>query len=208
VKLAISVVTTLCLCMTIGVVAAQAWDEVGDAGELPGSAQVPTGPGPLTVITGLIAANGDADMYLIEITDPACFVATTCNAATSIDTQLWLFDENGMGVTFDDDDPTGCGLQSRITGNACPFPAGCYLLAISTYNNDALNSAGLKIWANSPFGVERCPDGPGAPGPIASWDGAGFSSGTYQIDLSCVASCGGPTPVEPTTWGRLKNIYR
>jgi hypothetical protein len=146
-------------------------------------------------------------MYCISIPDPAAFSASTCNT-TSIDTQLWLFDGQGIGITYDDDDPSGCGLQSTITALACPFPPGSYLLAISSYNYDAVNAAGLLIWDNSPFNVERCPDGPGAPGPIAAWSGDSFADGEYSITLVGVEYCGAATPVEPTTWGRIKDAYR
>jgi hypothetical protein len=126
-------------------------------------------------------------MYCIEIVDVANFWASTTNNGTSIDTQLWLFDENGIGVTFDDDDPGGAGLQSTITGVFVEYP-GCYYLAISTYDYDAMNPAGLEIWLDTPFNVERAPDGPGAPGPVASW-GASGSSGEYQIDLRGTTYC-------------------
>ena len=170
----------------------QLWDEYadggGDAGDLPATAQVPGPPfAPLSTITGTILGGGDADMYLINIDDPGIFQAKTWPNST-IDTQLWLFDTDGMGIAFNDDDPGGAGLQSTVTGMFVPGP-GPYYLAISTYDWDALNPAGLEIWLDSPFNVERAPDGPGAPGPVASWGGSAYADGPYQIDLrgaSCV----------------------
>ena len=97
---------------------AQVWNEVDDAGDLPGAAQTPTGSGDLTAIAGTIVAN-DADMYCVRIDVPANFSATTC-AGTTLDTQLWLFFEDGRGVAFNDDDPGGCGLQSKVTGTFVP----------------------------------------------------------------------------------------
>jgi hypothetical protein len=41
--------------------------------------------------------------------------------------------------------------------------SGFYMIAISSYDNDPLNSGGLEIWADQPYNVERAPDGPGAP---------------------------------------------
>jgi len=169
------------------------WDEFinggGDAGDLPATAQVTDGAGPLSMITGIIAPDGDADTYCIHIDDPSSFEATTTFNGTAIDTQLWLFDENGLGITFDDDDPYyGDGLQSTIRGGYVQYP-GCYYLAISTYDWDAMNANGLEIWADSPYNVERAPDGPGAPGPVAAWGGTAYSDGPYQIDLRGASYC-------------------
>src|SRR4051812_47093952 len=77
------------------------WFEAGDAGELPGTAQRCTGSGPLARISGTLD-DGNTDMYAINICDPASFSATTVNA-TAIDSQLFLFNSAGRGVTFDDD---------------------------------------------------------------------------------------------------------
>lgn len=186
---------------------AQNWVESGDAGDLPGTAQVPAGSGALLSIAGTIASNADADMYCITVPTPGGFLATTCGSAT-IDTQLWIFDSNGGGVAFDDDDPAGCGLQSTLSGVFLPG-GGQYYLAISTYSNDALNAGGQEIWSDTPFDVERAPDGAGAGDPtVASWNGGGFSSGAYRIVLTGVEYCGGPVPTIDSTWGKIKNTYK
>lgn len=197
---------TLAAALAAAPAVAGTWTEVGDAGDLPGIHQVPAGPDPFTTIWGVFTGDIlNADMYCIQIPDPAAFVATTSNAFTTNDTQLWLFDMSGMGITFNDDDPTG-GLQSRITGQFLPGP-GEYLLAVSSgYTFDAVNAAGQEIWLDSPYGVERMPDGAGAPGPIAGWTGTP-SPGEYQIDLTGVLFCE-ITPVESVTWGTIKAMYR
>ncbi len=161
-----------------GVANGQIWTESGDAPDLlPG--QETQGSGALTQIDGFHAAN-DADLYKITIADAGAFSATT-TGGTSLDTQLFLFDSNGFGVTSDDDDPNG-GLQSRITGQFVPGP-GTYYLAISAYNMDPSSSSGL-IWNSSPFNVERQPDGPGAGDPLESWNSSGSSEGEYSIFLT------------------------
>ena len=43
-------------------VLAQVWNETGDAGDLPATAQSPVGSGPLITIRGDILPDGDADM--------------------------------------------------------------------------------------------------------------------------------------------------
>jgi hypothetical protein len=169
------------------------WDETdnggGDAGDLPGTAQLVTLPdrtpceSPVTRIRGDNGAS-DVDMYVICITDPANFVASTIGGA-GWDTQLWLFRCDGTGVVFNDDNPdTGGGTQSRIDNRAnCIQQGGIYLLAISRYNRDAVDANGSLLWNNSPFGEVRCPDGPGAANPIAGWTGTTSAGGRYVISL-------------------------
>jgi len=152
------------------------WTEEGDATDLP-PGQETVGDDPLTAIHGNLDLD-DADMFCITVTDPATFSATTCGV-TSFDTQLSLFDADGLGVSFDDDDPGGCGLQSTVTG-AFVTGAGTYLLAISSYDWDAAGANG-DIWNDTPYSEERAPDGPGAPGPVIGWGGTGYNSGAYSI---------------------------
>lgn len=161
------------------------WDEIanggGDAGDLPGTAQVTMGVGALTMITGDHPAN-DVDMFAINIVSPGSFSASTIGL-TTMDTQLFLFDSTGMGVTMDDDDPSGVGgFQSIITGVFVSAP-GLYYLAISNYNADPSSVGGL-IWNNTPFDVERAPDGPGAGSPVISWSVSGGTVATYGIALT------------------------
>lgn len=186
--------------------AAGTWTEVGDAGGLPGAHQVPTGTDPFTAISGTLTnvVTTNADMYCIRIPDPTAFVATT-TGGTTLDTQLWLFYTNGNGITFNDDNPQG-GLQSRITGMFVPGP-GEYLLAVSAgYTCDAVNASNLEIWLDSPFNVERAPDGPGAPGPVTGWIGTA-TAGSYTIALTGVLFCQS-TAVESASWGVIKAMYR
>jgi hypothetical protein len=169
------------------------WDEQfyggGDAGDLPATAQLVTLPdqtpcqSPVTRIRGDNGAS-DVDMYVICITDPANFVASTVGT-TTWDTQLWLFRCDGTGVVFNDDNPdTGGGTQSRIDNRAnCIQQGGIYLLAISRYNRDAVDANGNLLWNNSPFGEVRCPDGPGAANAIAGWTGTTSAGGRYVISL-------------------------
>jgi hypothetical protein len=193
--------------MTVGVASAQVWNEVGDAGDLPATAQVPQGAGPITTIIGTILPGGDADMYLVETLNPLVATATTCNNGTNIDTQLWAFNLAGNGGPFNDDGTlAGCGLQSYITGSTCPTAPGCIYLAVSTFDWDALGPNGLEIWLDTPYGAVRCPDGPDAPGPVTSWGGTTGASGAYQIDLVGGTFCA-VTPVEESTWGQIKSIY-
>jgi len=167
------------------------WDEVGDAGDLINTAQITIGNGSLDAINGIHEAS-DVDMYCIRILDPGRFIATT-TGGTSWDTQLFLFDANGLGVSHNDDDPNGGVLQSRITGQFVTAP-GLYYLAISKYNRDPVDVAGALIWANTPFNVERAPDGPGAGNPLAAWVNNNSASGAYTIFLEGAGFCEVPAP--------------
>ena len=170
-----------------------AWVEQGDAGDIPGTAQVTTGSGALNSIRGTLAA-GDVDMYKITICDAAAFTAIVGGDIS--DTQIFLFDSAGNGVAANDDSPLGAGLLSALApAGAIPgLVNGTYYLAISSYDNDALDGSGQEIWLDTPFGTVRAPDGLGAANPVAGWDGAGSNSGNYTIDLtgSCYGAAGGP----------------
>ncbi len=166
------------------------WVEQGDAGDLIGTAQHTVGSGSLDSISG-VHITDDVDLYCIRILDVGRFFATT-TGGTSFDTQMWLFDADGYGVSFDDDDPNG-GLQSRLTGQFVPGP-GIYYLGVSRYNRDAVDGSGALLWNSSPFNVERAPDGPGAGNPLAGWVNTTSAGGEYTIFLGGAGFCEVPAP--------------
>ncbi|MBK8916068.1 MAG: DVUA0089 family protein [Phycisphaerales bacterium] len=159
------------------------WAEVGEAGELLSTANITVGVGALTGITGTLNAGTEdlVDMYCIRIPDPSIFGATTVGGA-SFDTQLFLFDANGRGVTFNDDAASSGTLQSTITGQFVPAP-GIYFLAISRFDRDPVDANEAALWLDTPFNTERAPDGPGAANPLLEWSGGGGSAGSYRIEL-------------------------
>jgi hypothetical protein len=185
-KACLSVMSALLLAAAA---AGQSWVEDGDAPELlPG--QTTIGTGPLTSISGRLSSGSDVDLYAIYISEPENFSAQTCGG-TSLDSCLYLFDQNGNGVSMSED---GCGIQSWITQQFVTSP-GLYYVAMSVYDYDPLNPAGLEIWNDTPWSVERQPDGPGAPGPLAAWGGGGGGSGNYFIYLTgCTYAEQGPPP--------------
>src|SRR5688500_9910785 len=74
------------------------WTEMGDAGDLLGSAQTPTGE--LTTITGIASTSLDVDLYRIFISSPSTFSASVSGGDGSglYNSALALFNENGLGV--------------------------------------------------------------------------------------------------------------
>ena len=179
------------------------WVEQGDAGDFLETANVTTGSGALNQIRGVLGPN-DADMYAIRICSPGTFSASTVGGAT-IDTQLFLFDASGQGIAMDDDSPAGTLQSSLSSAFTASHPAGFYFLAISEYDKDPVDSASQALWSDTPYNVERAPDGPGAANPISTWDSAGGGGGSYTIAMtgscfaqagssSCYANCDSSTP--------------
>jgi len=180
--------------------------EVGDAGNLPATAQDPGGVGPLTSISGSGGA-GDEDMYRICITDPAGFSANTLGLA-NFDTQLFLLDSTGRGVYSNDDFPGGAPFQSLLPPGDpnSPTAVGIHFIAINSFDNEAQNAGGL-IFNNAVFEDVNGPTGPGGANPITSWDGNDFSAtGSYTIVFtgsaatsSCAPAVGGTlVPIDTT----------
>ena len=184
-------------CGIVGTVLAQQWDENaaggGDAGELPATAQVCSGANALTSIRGVHTFD-DCDMYLIEISNRGVFSAVVA-ADANFDTQLFLFDENGFGVTHHDD-VSSTNRRSRLS-NQFVIENGRYYLAINADNRHAFNSTGQRLWNSTPSQTERAPDGPGAGNPIASWNddlGGADDGGVYTINLTGCSFVNEPVP--------------
>jgi len=141
------------------------WIEVGDAGDLPGTAQVVTGGALLDGIIGVLDSGTDIDMYKIFITDPENFSAITNWAGTDLsednDAQLFLFNEAGFLVAKDDDDGVRT-LPAIYAGELTGHPAGDYYLAFDLFNIDPADD------------------------PIFSWAGVAVppQSGPYEIHLT------------------------
>ncbi|MBL8754725.1 MAG: DVUA0089 family protein, partial [Planctomycetes bacterium] len=157
----------------------QTWSEFPDAGDLPGNAQAPVGTvSPLTAIVGNLVGATDVDMFLIEIADASSFSASTVGGAT-FDTQLWLFHTDGRGVAANDD--SAASAQSALTAAMLPHP-GRYLLAITGYDRDPIAS-GAQMWNDTPYNVERRPDGPRRGEALDGWSGSAVA-GAYSIALT------------------------
>lgn len=152
-------------------------NEVADAGNLPGTAQVTSGSYGLKTITGNLSSGADQDMFLIRIDDPAAFAAAETTG--NFDSQLFLFKADGKGIVSDDD--SGPGTQAAIGipfSNLVPAP-GLYYLAISAFNADA-TSGGNSMWLSD---TNQAPNGPGALGAVDGWT-TGGSGGAYSISLA------------------------
>lgn len=155
-----------CTLAAAGTAGAAPYTEIGDAGDLPATAQATTGS-PLTTISGELQSNGgsggDVDMFRIHIPDPSAFgLQVELLDPGFFDSMIWVFDLAGNLVAGNDDGGSYCRYCSALGGFA--GAAGDYFVAIS----DA---------ANSPVG-----------NPITGWNGDLFTVefGRYVIHLDNV----------------------
>lgn len=171
------------------------WVETGDAGDLLASAQVTRGIGDLLEIRGRLTSGADIDMFCVDIVSPGNFFASTTGVV--FNTQLWLFDREGMGVTFHDD-VSNSDFTSILSPQFVSFrQPGHYFLAISSFDADARDSQNFELWQDDPRQNERMPDGLSQPAALHHWDSNGETFGDYRILLSGSAFCAVP---EPTTF--------
>lgn len=202
-----SLVLLATVCLATSTAYGVVYTEVGDAGRLRNTAQ-PTGAGnqPLTAIFGNLLNFGDIDLFVITITNPLTFSASTVNALTSgagMDTSLFLFDVNGRPLYANDDDLSGTTLTSSLPAGSLlgPQVAGTYYLAISLSSAEPVNFANIALFILGASTSLRGPN-PIATGPLTDWDTSqvnGFNTtfpGPYQIDLTGTSNSVVP---EPTT---------
>lgn len=82
----------------IGRLAANIYSEVGDAGQVPQLAQDIMPAGPVQAVQGRIENAFDADLFRIEIDDPAGFSAHANPAGTSAPTCNCFYSMTGVGA--------------------------------------------------------------------------------------------------------------
>jgi hypothetical protein len=168
--------------------------EDGDAGSLPGSAQPVRGTGSVGMIRGnldsvasAVSGFGDfQDMYLIDITDPENFVATTALSGgyANFDSAIWLFQVTGHGLLGNDDTlimpvqggmiVDGATIRSPATDDTMqeiPGP-GLYLLAITFDFDGPVDSRFNPLFEFDSQTEISGPDGPGGGNPIGNWSGS------------------------------------
>lgn len=117
--------------------------EVGDAGDLPATAQVLTGLATITSISGTIQSASDVDMFQFTLASPAT-LSFMVAAASTIDSQLFLFNAAGAGLWANDD--MGTSLDAQITAS---LASGIYYLAISSWDRHPVNAANLPIFGDT-----------------------------------------------------------
>ncbi|OAI18628.1 hypothetical protein A1359_04530 [Methylomonas lenta] len=147
----------------LGQANAASFSEVGDAGELINTAQVTTGSGPLTSITGSLINLGqgvdDIDLFEIFISDTSVFsVTVTSNffeddgSPGDNDSTLFLFDSLGALAAFDEDIDTinGNYLPQFNTGDVSFLSIGTYFLGFALYDTYPIFDP-LSGWDRDPW---------------------------------------------------------
>ena len=186
---------------------AQVWNEVGDAGPFPATAQQTVGAGLLTTIRGNLASASDVDMYCIHLgsAPPANSPLLGLQCVIHQGPDVWLFDANGKGVLA----ATACqGGEKRVIAPNISLAPGDYYVAVSNYGVDPYAGPNA-IWLPS-TSTSHAPDGPGAAGTLNAWTGLGQPGplNPYQINLFAgITFCSGAVPARRQTWGTLKIRY-
>jgi Subtilase family len=171
---------------------AQSWAEQGDAGQLCSAAQVTVGTGTLSQITGTVSNMQDVDIYGIRINNPATFSATTVGTSAFPVRVFYLFSASCNGVVMSNFSTQG--QSATITNQFVPL-AGDYFLAIVAYDKAPLNSGAQQIWLSPSSSQQAQPNGPGAPGPLASWTTTSFSQPTGAYTISLTGASYGAAPL-------------
>jgi hypothetical protein len=177
---------------------AQTWLESGTAGETLSTYQNTVGTGALNFITGTSVASW-ANLYGIYISNPGIFSATTVGSALS-DPQLYLFTASGIGILSNDDTGGSAGLQSTLpAGNShlTALSPGFYLIGISRYDRNPVDSASVNLFANTYPGLDFPTAGAG---PLVGWSGITSEVASYTITLTG-ASYGSTAIPEPAAGG-------
>lgn len=174
-----------------------------DAGQTLATAQATAGGSlpagsALTTITGNLSSVTDSDLFVITLTAPGTFSATTAAAgATLLDTQISLFGASGAAIALNDDAPGGQSLASTLSaGNAlyATLGAGTYYLAISLSGNDPVNLSNQSLFVPAPGGDTTATRGaqsgvnPATLGGFANSNADPLTNTLYRVDLTSTAA--------------------
>jgi hypothetical protein len=148
------------------------------------------------IISGNLTGDAlNADLFQINLTAGTAFTATV-NKPT-FDTQLFLFDASGKGITGNDNvaDSSGGITDLNAIFTYTPTITGTYYLAISGYNFDPIDSSGKFIFSDDSTGNFSITSA----GSLANWtkrdpDAFDPEPGNYEITLSLSAVSAVPEP--------------
>ena len=187
-RAAVAAAVVVALAFAAPAALAGTWSE-SDAGDLPATAEAPSGLGALTSLSGSLAGPADEDVYQLCIDGGGTFSASTLGTPGSFDdVQLFLFDSAGMGV-YANDDNTATRRAHLPAGDALtPTAPGVYYLAVSSYDNDPVSTGGL-IFPSFPYTDLYGPTNFGGGLPVSGWMGTAETSGTYTVALTGASFC-------------------
>ena len=168
-------------------------DEAGDAGALPGTAQVVEHA--VDAIVGTLATDDDVDVYRLCVGEGGLHATTQVD--TDVDTYLAVFTGTGLPVAAIDDDEVR-DYQSTLDLGPDVAPAGEYLVAVASWVNDPRGAADERLFYRFfPGPVPVVAEN--AEVPLAGWNGEGRDSGPYTLTLAGTVDCTVPTVEVPVT---------
>jgi len=162
------------------------------AGEvLQTAAVVSTGPGEqLESISGRLSSASDVDLYQIYLTGEGTFSATTIDGSNA-DTQLFLFDGDGLGVYGNGNNSECNCLQSTLPAGdpLTPTAPGIYYLGVNVFGVNPVSSSGEIFTAATSTGNLSEPTDAGGALPLVGWENVQANDlGDYTIALTGVSA--------------------
>lgn len=160
---------------------ASTWTEVGDAGEGLGSLQITSSLGgpseALTTLSASLGSGTDADLFLINIFNPATFSATTVGTPDFGDAQMFLLSLSGQAIYLNDDADDSTFFSTLPGGSPLgPIGSGLYILGISNAGYDPVNANNVLLFKGGAFTDVRGPAGNLQPATLG-----GFADNTFQF---------------------------
>ena len=188
----------LCLAIMVvlaGTTSATTLTETPDVGQTLGAAFLL--PGGTTQILGAVSTT-DADLYRFYWGGGAFYVNSV---GSGFDSQLFLFDNAGLGVQGNDD---GIAIAGPAYLQLAALNAGFYYLGISGYNLDPFSGAG-QMFGSYPWQTLYGPLDPGGLSPLDHWafinegaGGQGNIGGAYVINFRTTTDDGTQGDENPT----------
>lgn len=167
--------------------------DVGDSLNTYGATNTQPSGTSLDSISGYLGPN-DRDLYQILL--PAGTFTASTVGNTDHNTQLFLFDAAGLGITANND-ASFSSFQSTISQNI--LTAGTYYLGISTEGFNPQSAAGpiFAIDPNTNGVLDPASPGSGSGSPLSGWS-TGFVAGREPYTISTTgAQFIGPTTAVP-----------
>ena len=199
----------IAVCALVGASSARAqvWTEIGDAGPIVATAQVPLGTGALITIDGTLGASTDADVYAVQMlaVAPTGLPLIQSQCTVNQGPNIFLFDATGKGVFT----TSICGGGNKtILAPLVALPVGTYYVAIAFSGLDPQSAAG-PIWLSF-LSPQHAPDGAGAAQALTGWSGTPLVQpvNPYPITLGNMGYVGGTVPTRRSKWSALKLRYR
>ncbi|MGC3991850.1 MAG: PEP-CTERM sorting domain-containing protein [Chthoniobacteraceae bacterium] len=184
----------ICTLVSSSLVAATAsaatYTSKGTAGETLATAEVVSGSGSLSSISGSLTISNNlstGNLFEIYISDTSAFSASTAMTQLGVnnfDTELFLFTATGVAVEMNDD--TSTTSQSLLPSSSAilsSLSAGIYYLLIEGAGRTPVDSSGTSLFAtgSDPSAVYGANSSAGA---LAAITGNSSYGGSYSIVLT------------------------